>query len=236
MKRLKYIACVVAASVSLTSIPFSAAAFGYNDAVRERYEIFKLDLACLDNYIFLHFYETEAYDVFTNIKLCKNSQIQRMYKSLKASLKGDESRDEVYANFEKFIFREVVNKKLTPELMAIFVDSIPETLNKMGVSPEAFVSPEKKEAVIKSLSEKTYTDMEEFVKALKNELGIPVTETAADGADASAVSTENTPAEAVETKAIMSKSTPAVNSVLLGFPKSVGSSLLRALYGIKGGN
>ena len=170
MKKCRLISAITLICM-LLSLPVSTIALGNNEALREKYEIYKLDLNCLDNYIFLHFYEEEAYGVFVNVNLCKNSHIQSMYKRLKASLKGDEDVQTVYALFEEILYNEVLSRGLTPENMEIFIKSVPESLKKAGVDTQAFESLADKSDVLKKLSETELASIDDLAKVLKNTLG-----------------------------------------------------------------
>ena len=166
MKR-KVTALALTAALTITAMPFGAAALGNTEALRENYSIYNLNLDALDNYILLHFYTTEVYKVFTNPDLCKNSQIQAMYKSLRASLTGDEEPEEVFPIFEKLIYELVIGRGLSAEQLEVFIATVPEALQAYGVDAGAIANAKDKEALLKAVADDTYTSLEDLAKTLR---------------------------------------------------------------------
>lgn len=168
MRRTKFMSMLLAGVLTLGALPMGAFAIGYYDAMKERYSIYELDLKCLDNYVLLHFFESEPYKIFTDFKLCTNTPIQNTYDRMEENLTGDESPEEVYPIFEEAVYNEVLKRGLDAEQVELFVSYTPKALGALGVDVDALMSSSNKTAIFTQVAKDTYQDIESLAKAIIN--------------------------------------------------------------------
>jgi hypothetical protein len=137
-----------------------------------RYGLYDLNFYAVDNYIMLRFWDTEAYKVFTNIKICKNQHVQKVYSDLVEQLAGNEKEAEVFVLFEKLVYREALNsvnsgKGSVEEL----IKSAPNTLTLLGLDYESYNKIEKFEDYLLSLNGNTFNSIEALVDTVNNIIG-----------------------------------------------------------------
>jgi hypothetical protein len=145
----------------------AAAWVGKNEG-RAHYSIYQLDLENIDTYIILHFYGEEAFTVYSDLKLCKRTQVQNIYSYMVENLKGDESEEEIFVLFEKITFQEALKSIANGAPAGQLIVDAPETLKALGADIEAYnsLSDEEKKAVEEQLTGKSFSDLESFVNAL----------------------------------------------------------------------
>ena len=168
MRRTKFISMLLAGVLTLGALPMGAFAIGYYEAMKDRYSIYELDLKCLDNYVLLHFFESEPYKIFTDFKLCTNTPIQNTYDRMEENLTGDESPEEVYPIFEEAVYNEVLKRGLDASQVELFVSYTPKALGDLGVDVDALMSSSNKTAIFTQVAKDTYQDIESLAKAIIN--------------------------------------------------------------------
>ena len=166
MRHSKYISLLLVFVLVLGTLPFNAFAIGYYDAMKDRYSVYELDLQCLDNYVILHFFDSEPYAVFTDLELCTNTPIQNTYDRMEEQLTGDETPEEVYPIFEKAVYNEVLKRGLNAAQVELFVSYTPKALTELGVDVEALEEYAGKTKIFEEVAKNVYQDIDSLAKAI----------------------------------------------------------------------